>query len=324
MQFPRILTNVEHELLAAVASAALVDRSMYGRVKLTGADSIDLLHRISTNDLTKLRQGTALPTIFLNEKGRLIDYVWIIAQEKELILVCSPGFQRKVIAWINRFTFSENIYMEDLSSSTSMLSLLGPEARFTAENNDLLAPGNPVGYHDDGVAYFTDDFHSPSVTIIGSHDYVASIEARLLSECTKMGVEAFDTFRISRGIPLADHEISDRFNPYDAGLIHAVSYTKGCYVGQEVIARLDTYQKARKTLCGVRFSENVGKLGNFPVVSHGSEEVGVLTSVSQHSVHGTYVGAVVIKSDLTHQETEVSLDGRRISGRLHEFPILLY
>ena len=69
----RVFATIEEEVLAAVQSVALADRSSYGRVKVTGADSIDLLHRISTNDLTKLRPGTALPTIFVNEKGRLID-----------------------------------------------------------------------------------------------------------------------------------------------------------------------------------------------------------------------------------------------------------
>ena len=71
----------------------------------------------------------------------------------------------------------------------------------------------------------------------------------------RIGRAAYDAFRISRGIPAFGAEISNAFNPYEAGLAHAISFTKGCYIGQEVIARLDTYEKVQRELVGLMFEE---------------------------------------------------------------------
>jgi tRNA-modifying protein YgfZ len=321
MELPRVFTNVEDEVLATIGSVAMMDRSFYGRIRVTGADSIDLLHRISTNDLTKLAPGKAVPTIFTNEKGRLIDYVWIVALEKELIIVCSPGREQTLISWMDKYTISEDVYLEDMRSSTGMLSLLGPGARLTAAQNDILRPENVFEPINSGVAYVTADFHTPSVTIIASVDELTSVWNRLRVVTRPMGFEAFDTYRISRGIPLPDHEISERFNPYDVGLTHAISYTKGCYIGQEVIARLDTYQKAKKTLAGIIFPEYPEGIGNYAEILYGSEEGGVLTSVSRTPVKGSYVGAAVIRRDILNPGAEVSLKGAEFPGRVQEFPL---
>ncbi len=71
----------------------------------------------------------------------------------------------------------------------------------------------------------------------------------------RMGFAAYETFRIARGIPDIGRELTNDFNPFEVGLRDAISMTKGCYIGQEVIARLDTYQKVKRKLVGILFAE---------------------------------------------------------------------
>ena len=322
MELPRMFTNVEDEVLAAVGSVSLADRSFYGRIRVTGADRIDLLHRISTNDLTKLAPGNALPTIFTNDKGRLVDYVWVIALDQELILVSSPGREQALLSWIDKYTIMEDVHVESISESTTMLSLFGPKAFTTAVEQNVIPSDYTVRHAQGAVSFFTDDFRTSCVTVIVPMDQGASVWTHLLKVARPMGVEAFETFRISRGIPLAEHEISDRFNPYDVSLTHAISYTKGCYIGQEVIARLDTYQKAKKTLAGIRLPHYPEGIGKYAEIQYGSEEAGVLTSVSHHAIRGSYVGAAVIKRDIVNPGAEVSVKGGEFFGQVQEFPLL--
>jgi folate-binding protein YgfZ len=323
MKLPRFFTSVEEEVQAAACSVAMVDRSFCGRIRVTGADGIDLLHRISTNDLKRVTPGHAVPTIFTNEKGRLIDYVWILFLEHELIIVCSPGCETPLISWIDKYTLAEDVHLEDLSSSTAMMTLLGPQARVTAANTKLLESGSTVRPFDGGVAYFSNDFHTSSVSVIGPADRISSIWNRFRTIAKPMGFESFDTFRISRGMPLPNHEISDRFNPYDVGLTHAISYSKGCYIGQEVIARLDTYQKAMRVFVGITFQDRPQNIGNHTALLYGSEDAGVLTSLSRHTVGGSYVGAAVVKKEIVNQGSELLMGpDPEMRGQVREFPIL--
>jgi folate-binding protein YgfZ len=99
------------------------------------------------------------------------------------------------------------------------------------------------------------------------------------------------------GIPREGCELIDSFNPYETNLRHAISFTKGCYIGQEVIARLDTYQKVQRRLVGLSFEQKPLK-GDTPLpMSMDSEEIGVLTSASQYPLGGRFVGLGVVKKN---------------------------
>jgi folate-binding protein YgfZ len=124
-----------------------------------------------------------------------------------------------------------------------------------------------------------------------------------------LGKEAWDLYRIARGIPGTGTEISEKHNPYDVALTDLVSYTKGCYVGQEVIARLDTYQKARKTLFGVRCSERPAGL-ELPVSLHkNAVQVGVCTSLSGSPFLGEHLGLAVLQQDAVIEGDLLSIVG---------------
>jgi folate-binding protein YgfZ len=111
----------------------------------------------------------------------------------------------------------------------------------------------------------------------------------------EMSAPAYDFYRITCGVP-SSNELNESFNPYDIGLRDAISFTKGCYVGQEVIARLDTYQKIRKGLVSLGLKTSISHNTPLPV-STDSEDIGWLTSMSVGSVGGRFVALAVLKTD---------------------------
>ncbi len=296
------------EIAAAESTVAMMDRSFYDRILVTGAESVDLLHRISTADLSPVAKGVPIPTVFTNEKGRVVDYVWVVPGLKGCILVASPGGADDLIAWIQRFIIMEDVELKDISAETGMVSFIGPQSQ------SVPAPEIP-----DGVTFRTEDFHTPVLNVIGSPPLLERF--CMTFEGTTMGVAAFDHFRIARGIPLRGGEITERFNPYDIALLHAVSYTKGCYVGQEVIARLDTYQKAPRSLFGIQFGGTTGTIEEKAPVLLAADEIGMITSVSQEVLNGKRIALAVLRKD-TPNGASVTANGA--AGTVKELPMTLF
>ena len=121
--------NIHNELQAINNSIALLDRSYLGKVLVKGKDSLDLLNRISTNDLQYLTIGNVCDTVFVTPKGRMIDFCRIInIDENEFVLICSFFKTIHLIDWINRFIILEEVELVDVSNTYNWLTILGPSA----------------------------------------------------------------------------------------------------------------------------------------------------------------------------------------------------
>ena len=135
----------------------------------------------------------------------------------------------------------------------------------------------------------------------------------------ELGEEAWEIYRIAKGLPRAGNEITGSFNPYDVGLTDFVSYTKGCYVGQEVIARLDTYQKVRRGLFGLRSTE---RLEGLPArLTRDGSDAGVLTSLSAYPHQGEHLGLGVLRRDVVEEGDLLSVEGSGIELRVSPIPM---
>ena len=133
---PRAFGDWSREYAAAREGAAVVDRSNFGRLRITGADALDLLNRLSTNNLIDLGPGEGASTVLTTNKGRIIDLLLVVARlGGELLVVTSPSAAEKVVEWIDLYTFGEDIAVQDVTEETALLSVVGPSA------GDLLGPG---------------------------------------------------------------------------------------------------------------------------------------------------------------------------------------
>lgn len=326
--------SIEQSLSKALRKAGLVDRRS-ACIEMKGKDRLDLLHRLSTNDLVSRKPGAVIATSFLNEKGKMIDQVQILIRDQSLFAVPSPENETGFSKWVEKFIIMEDVALRSLSSEFAHLSLIGPRAVAIAAAalGGEIPPGmfiesrvefgtfiafSPPQYGD----WFVDIFVRTSDTeSLRNHLCEAGKETPELIDSP-----TYDTLRISRGIPTYGSEISDRFTPFEVGLDDSISFTKGCYVGQEVIARLDTYKKVRRQLMGVLLPAKPDHPQARLVMPQDKKEVGVLTSVSSMQVGGKHVGLAVARRDDVRAGDRilVGAESAWIEAQAVELPIQLH
>ena len=253
---PRAFGDWSREHAAAREGAAVVDRSNFGRLRITGADGLDLLNRLSTNNLIDLGPGEGASTVLTTNKGRIIDLLLVARLGGELLVVTSPGAAEKVVEWIDLYTFGEDIAVQDVTEETALLSVVGPSA------GDLLGPGvRSLGLYGaceidiEGVlvrAVRTDAFGTTGYYILAPASQAEEAwDALARMGAVPMGEDAAETLRVEQGVPRYGRELGEEFNPLEAELLSSISFDKGCYIGQEVVVRLNTYDKVQKRLVGV-------------------------------------------------------------------------
>ena len=253
--------TAEDQYRALTSGVALVDRSDAGRLLLTGDDALDLLNRLSTNELATLEVGGGAATVLTTNKGRIVDLLHVHQREDRLVVFTSPENQRRVAEWIDFYTFVEDVVVEDVTAETAMLSLTGLEStKFLDEFMDgqasSLATYARLSAHISDVTaevYRSDFLGPPSFDIVVDAEHRDSLFGVLADNgATPAGANVIEALRVQRGIPAFAKELTEDYNPHEANLVHHVSFSKGCYIGQEVIARLQTYKKVSKYLVGLR------------------------------------------------------------------------
>jgi folate-binding protein YgfZ len=242
-----VIATTEYERLRE--SVGLLDRSARGKLRLSGAEAADYLQGQVTNDVVALTPGTGLYAALLNHKGKMLadmrilrgeDFIWIDTEPEAL-----PVLARNV----SMYSIGRDVRHADVSSIRSILSLIGPEAR------SVLDDPPPAEEH-----AFTHGEHGLYVaTDLGVDVICASADAGTVREA--LGVEpvseeAAECLRIESGRPRFLYDVGTDTIPQEAGLNdRAVSFTKGCYVGQETVARLHYRGKPNRHLRGLRLSE---------------------------------------------------------------------
>jgi len=237
-------------------------------LEMRGSDGLDLLQRISTNDISKLALNSWTRTVLTNDKGRMIDVLWIGKAQDDLLLLLSGTYsEQKSREWIEKFIIMENA---KISASVERFS-------------HILVVGYSDVRPENSLMRFAEEWGEASFLhlLVNENARDGTIESLMGQNAERRSIEEYEDYRISAGIPRGGHEITQEYNPLEAGLEHLISWTKGCYIGQEVIARLDTYKKVQKHLMKFTVSERISML---PARIFGpSGEIGTMTSMTQRA-----------------------------------------
>lgn len=241
-------------------------------LQMEGSESTDLLQRISTNDVSKAAVGAWVDTILTSEKGRIIDVISVhVASPEKLLLACQSKSPAQVRNWIEKFIIMESIRVTDVTSQFDHFLIL-PTPEALAERKDIKS-FKPNGLLSTKAITFEQTWGEIMTFHVLVEKRAGTTESGYISE------DEFETLRIRLGIPSNPNELSPAYNPLEANLHDKVNFTKGCYVGQEVIARLDTYKKLQRKLVRLEIQ---APIGNAPrQICCGSEEVGTLTSAAE-------------------------------------------
>ncbi len=279
------------EASAAQDAVVVHDESDHRIFVVTGRDRVDLLQRISSNDLKRLQPGLGHYNCFTTNKGRIVDRVFVMAGDDSLMLRISPGRGDDVVRWIDTYTIIEDVKVADVSDQVRQVHLLGPRAaelaRAAAGESATSLVQNAfcagIGFGVDVTVVRTAGLlEHPGFLFLVAADRAAEFWTSLVAAGGAYGLRpigraAFEAVRARFGVPGFGREITEDHHPLEAGLWDSVSFTKGCYVGQEVIARLRTYDKVMKHLCRLRLSGPADR--DAPLFSNG-KEAGALTTVA--------------------------------------------
>jgi folate-binding protein YgfZ len=327
-QIPVYYESAGSEFQAA-QTAAMMDRSFIGKLRVFGKDRETLLHRLTTNEMRHLKIGGGVVNIFTNAKGRVVDIVEMFAEENSFFLLTSPGRAALVKAWIEKYTFIEDVRSEEVTSQYGVISLFGGESAARLQQvfgwhvNELPAQQAQVcDWEGQAVVVQRSGAIAPvDFNLIVPAVAMEKFWEALLPRVTPLGFAAYERLRIHRGLPAVDREITDEYNPHEVGLYPFINFDKGCYIGQEVIARLDTYQKVQRQLFGIELEidENqASRLASTPAPIYAGEQlIGQLTSLCFSPERGGGLGLAVIRKQFAAAEpVQVRWPAQTVAGRL--------
>lgn len=275
-------------LQAAHKGVALCDRSHWGCLKISDADRLRYLHNQSTNDFQKLQPGQGCDTVFVTSTARTIDLATAYVTEDAVLVIVSPNRRQFLMEWLDRYLFPmDRVELTDVSEHTAIFSLVGQESQALLGKLGVEMSAD-AGYASHQLLTLGDIAVRVAVgSGLGLPGYtlmVAMDEAAKLWQClTEMGAVAmgdrvWSQLRIQQGRPIPERELTDDYNPLEAGLWQTISFSKGCYIGQETIARLNTYKGVKQQLWGIRLAAPVPE-GS--VITVDGEKVGILTSYTE-------------------------------------------
>ena len=293
-------------------------RADLGVLHITGSDRLDLLHRLTTNDLLSLKPGQWRETVLTNSKGRIIDLLSVYCFEDHLLTICSNGNQSTVLAHLEKYTITEDFHVEDATNKYSIVEVF-PSPGKTKTGilaSDLLTNIQSLNfstlYTGTGSVFVgkNNNLDNCYITVYQHINSDGLKEEYRDDGFTEMPQEKYELLRISTRIPKFGKELTNAYNPLDAELERAVSYTKGCYLGQEIIARLHSQKKVQHKLTKM---ELVGMLELQTPLALFTEEkqVGTLTSSAVDKEHGKTVALGYVDRDVNASTLELQNDGKR-------------
>src|SRR3954449_4512784 len=268
----------------------LVDRSERGKLALIGAQAKELLSGQVSNDIEALTPGSGCYAALLTHKGKMLADLRVIDTSDELLLLCERPALQALFDALRRFKVGFACELHKRTLERGLLSLIGPTA-------DELTGTVPSAEHANVAA----EIGGAPVRLIRTDlgiDVVCDsadtdrVRAALLDQgAVQIDEAAADVLRIEHGRPRYGVDLDDSVIPQEAGLNErAVSFTKGCYVGQETVARLHWRGKPNRHLRGLRLS---APAPSGTPLRLGDREVGRLASVALSPVHGPIALAIV-------------------------------
>lgn len=276
--------------------AAWIDVSARGRIAVRGRDRARLLHNLTSNDIKKLGSGSGCYAFLLSPQGRIQADLTLLAFDDRFLLDTEPELGEKVAQHIRRYIVADQVELEDVTASTCSIALEGPESAA------VLARAG-------GTAPAADYQHVPwDGTIVarvsltgqpGFRFYAATGEAgSIVNRLTAAGAQPASAqdarvVRIGNGRPRYGEDIRETSLPQETGQMHAVSFTKGCYLGQEIVERIRAQGHVNRKLVRLRL-DAVPPAGAALTVD--GAEAGEIASSAPSPAEGSVLALAYVRS----------------------------
>ncbi|HEX8145151.1 MAG TPA: aminomethyltransferase family protein [Pyrinomonadaceae bacterium] len=314
-------------------SAGLIDLSSHALIEVSGAEAVQFLNGLLTNDMKTLADGCWMPAAFPTAQGRLIASVRVINRGGSFLFETEAVSRERLFKTLERFTLAGDFHVTDRSGETALLSVQGARA---AE-----AVGLALGKESAAVErgrVLTTQWRGASLSVIrathtaedGFDLFVDATHAAPIWESLQaagarpVGMGALEILRIEAGLPRYGVDMDETNIITEAGLDEAVSYTKGCYVGQEIIARIHWRGHVAKKLAGLLFRDAVEIERGAKVLTTDGKEIGRITSAAFSPRLAHTVALAYVKYDYLAPGTpaRVTAGGAERDATVAELPLV--
>lgn len=244
--------------------AGVIDLSASrGRIRVEGTEAVQFLNGLITNDVKNATEDSWLPAVFPTVQGRLIGAVRIVRRSEGFLIDTESASHEAVLKTISRFTLAGDFKVTDVSDEMALLTVQGRRARDVVKSRGIRATHTGEDGYD---------------LLMNVEDVSAVMEELVAAGAEPVSPETFETLRIEAGIPRHSQDMDETNVVLEANLDDAISYTKGCYVGQEIIIRIKHRGHVAKKLTGLKFDKPVEN--GATIIGEGGKEVGRVTSAT--------------------------------------------
>ena len=315
--------------------AGVLDLSFRSRICLTGADRVRFLHGQVTNDINRLRPGDGCYAAITTAKGKMESDLNIYALPDELLLDFEPGLTEKISRRLEKFIVSDDVQVVDVAPLYGLLSVQGPQAGAVVQALGIFPelPGAALQslkvsdatlgemylMNQARVGLFESGAHGVTRPTCGFDlfiptDSLGAVADKLIAAAKSLGGracgwDALEIARLEAGIPRFGVDMDESNIPLEAGIeSRAVSYKKGCYIGQEVINRIHSVGHVNKELRGLRLADDLKALPlKGDKLFHDGKEVGYVTSAVKSPALNANIALGYVRREANASGTELVL-----------------
>ncbi len=296
--------TTEDEYRAATQKAAWVDLSAREHLDLTGPDRVSFLQGMVTNDVEKLAEGQSLYAAMLTAKGAMVADARVLKRPEALWLDLEPKLGAKALEFLNRYLISEECEVA-ATSERAVVALLGPEAPKLLAWLGSRALASMPGLLGSGL-----DVLVPRASWA---DVVA-----VLGGAPQVSAATYEVLRVEAGVPRYFADLTDTTIPLEANLDKAIHFQKGCYIGQEVIARATHRGHMNRRLTGLLLGEAEAAAG--AELFKAGKKVGWLTSVVRSPKQGQVVALGYVHRDALQPGEQLEVAGGPVKATVAALP----
>lgn len=319
-EIPSLFKDFASECEAVRKGVGLLDLSFRGKIEVTGKDRVSFLHNLLSNDIKNLGLGNGTYATLLNAQGRILADMNVCVFANSIFLEMEGGLEKKVLAHLQKLHVTEEVEFRDVTADWILLSLQGPRSDALV---DALIHGPVMVTEELNHTNFT-ILDTPATLIRrsvtgekGFHFLIPKekgepivkriLEVGKLYGIRPVGSGAHEILRIEAGIPRYGIDMDETTMLPETGLESiAASETKGCYPGQEVVARIKTYGGLNRKLGGVLFDKvSLPRTGD--KILKDREEIGMITSACHSPTLGKGIALVYLKKGYFDPGRDVSI-----------------
>ena len=304
------------EEAAMRTAVAVVDLSARQVLRVTGPDRLSFLHGMVTQDVEGTPASGVRYAAFLTAKGGMVADAQLVRREEDVLVLVEPGLAEGLLAHLHRYLVSEEAELSDVSAEFGQLALVGPRGWALAKRLLGLPGEAPVaqavqgGFEGQAVWVLPSALLLPGVDVLVPTAGLQAVFTALLDTGSEEGVvpagaDALDVLRVERGVPRYGMDMDVHTLPLEANLERALHYQKGCYLGQEVIARATFRGHVNRRLVGLLLGQ--GHPAPRTELFQGERKVGFLTSVVASRRLGQQVALGYVHRDAVAPGTALQL-----------------